>query len=182
MDIYIFNFDIVVKCEVSCEMLVFCQIKKMRTQWNWTQTAPSRIFWPHQDKRFYTSVQLLLQQRSTHRLSTLTLKSSKCHLYLRHVFYHASCSSLAHRAILHAGFGVGGTTRWWWRLNRRCQSAEETSNKSQTQTTPSAEHGPAIAMAYIIWEAEHVTWVAGKFKVDASHASTQGDDAKRTCK
>lgn len=33
-------------------------------------------------------------------------------------------------------------------------------------------------MAYVIREAEHVAWVAGKFEIDASHASTQGNDAK----
>lgn len=65
-------------------------------------------------------------------------------------------------------------------MNRRCQSAEETSNKCQTQTTPGAEHGPAVTVAYIIWEDEYVAWVAGKFKIDTGHASAQGDDAKRT--
>lgn len=35
-------------------------------------------------------------------------------------------------------------------------------------------------MAYVIGEAEHVAWVAGKFEINASHTSTQGDDAKRT--
>lgn len=87
---------------------------------------------------------------------------------------------LTHTAILHAGFGVGSTARWWWRLNRRCQSAEKTSNKCQTQTTPGAEHGPAVTMAYVIWEAEYVARVAGKFKIDASNTRAQGNDAKCT--
>lgn len=65
-------------------------------------------------------------------------------------------------------------------MNGRCQSAEETSNKCETQTTPGAEHRPAVTMAYVIGEAEHVAWVAGKFEINASHTSTQGDDAKRT--
>lgn len=63
-------------------------------------------------------------------------------------------------------------------MNGRCQSAEETSNKGQTQTTPGAEHGPAVTVAYVIREAKYVARVAGKFKIDAGHAGTQSDDAK----
>lgn len=180
----IFNFD----GFVSCEMLgfFFLSSNQENAHWNRTRTAPSRVFWSHQDKRFYISVQLFYStgphtgcpHLHVECSVQLPLKSSGCALWLRLVFFHSSSpfDSLAHHAILHAGFGVGSTARW--RLNRRWQSAEETSNKCQTQTAPGAEHGPAVTVAYVIREAEHVAWVAGKFEIDASHASTQGNDAK----
>lgn len=61
------------------------------------------------------------------------------------------------------------------------QGAEEAGQQSEAESSPGTKHGPAIAMANVLWEAEHVAWVAGQLKVDSCHARAQGDDAARSC-
>lgn len=61
------------------------------------------------------------------------------------------------------------------------QGAEEASQQSEAESSPGTKHGPAIAMANVLWEAEHVAWVAGQLKVDSCHARAQGDDAACSC-
>lgn len=88
--------------------------------------------------------------------------------------------ALAHRSVLHARLRTGGTG-WWRRLNRWCQGAEESCYEGQSQPSPGTEHGAAVTMAYIIREAEQITWVARQFEVDAGHTGAQRDDAEGTC-
>lgn len=82
---------------------------------------------------------------------------------------------LADSAILLSGLGAGGSG---YRLDRGSQGAEETGNEGEAETTPGAEHGPAIAVADVIRQAVQVPWVTRKLEVDAGNAGTEGDDAE----
>lgn len=67
------------------------------------------------------------------------------------------------------------------RAEGRRQGAEEAGQQREAESSPGTEHGPAIAMANVLRQAEHVARVAGQLKVDARHARAQGDDAARSC-
>lgn len=58
------------------------------------------------------------------------------------------------------------------------QRAEEASDEGQTQTAPSAEHGPAVTVTDVVWEAVYVARVTGQLEVDACYTGAQGYDAK----
>lgn len=85
---------------------------------------------------------------------------------------------LADGAVLLSGLGAGGSG---YRLDRGSQGAEEASNKGEAETTPGAEHGPAVAVADVVRQAVQVTWVTRKLKIDASNAGTEGNDAEGSC-
>lgn len=82
---------------------------------------------------------------------------------------------LTHGPVFLAGLGARGTRNW---LYGGCQCTEESSDEGQTQTAPSAEHGPAVAVTDVVREAVYVTWVTGQLEVDSCHAGAQGNDAK----
>lgn len=63
----------------------------------------------------------------------------------------------------------------------RGEGAQEASQQCEAQSTPSAEHGPAVTVADVLWYPEHVARVAGEFEIDASHACAQGDYAACSC-
>lgn len=85
---------------------------------------------------------------------------------------------LSHAAVLLPGLvhhgGVGG-------VQRRGEGTQETSQQREAQSSPGAEHGPAVTVADVLRYPEHVAGVAGEFKIDASHARAQGDYAARSC-
>lgn len=85
---------------------------------------------------------------------------------------------LSHAAILLSGFvhhrGVRG-------VQGRGEGAQEASQQREAQSTPSAEHGPAVTVADVLRYPKHVARVAGEFKIDASHACAQGDYAAGSC-
>lgn len=63
----------------------------------------------------------------------------------------------------------------------RGEGAQEASQQREAQSTPGAEHGPAIPVADVLRYPEHVARVAGQFEIDASHARAQGDYAACSC-
>lgn len=85
---------------------------------------------------------------------------------------------LSHAAVLLPGLVHH---RGVWGVQRRGEGAQETSQQREAQSTPSAEHGPAVTVADVLWYPEHVAGVAGEFKIDASHARAQGDYAACPC-
>lgn len=85
----------------------------------------------------------------------------------------------SHGSVLLPGL-VGGGARGG-RAEGRGQGAEEAGQQREAEPSPGTEHGPAIAMANVLREAEHVARVAGQLEVDARHARAQGDDAARSC-
>lgn len=82
---------------------------------------------------------------------------------------------LADGAVLLSGLGAGGS---WDGLDGGGQGAEEASDESEAEAPPGAEHGPAIAVADVIWQAVQVSWVTGKLEVDTSDTCAEGDDAE----
>lgn len=84
---------------------------------------------------------------------------------------------LTHCAVFLPGFGAGGA--WDW-LNGGSQRAEEASDKRQAQATPGTEHGPAVTMADVVWEAVQVARIARKLKINSRYAGAQRDDAEGT--
>lgn len=70
--------------------------------------------------------------------------------------------------------GAGGR-RW---LDGGGQGTEKAGDEGEAQAAPGTEHGPAIAVAYVVWETEQVARIAGELEVDASHTGAQRDDAE----
>lgn len=85
---------------------------------------------------------------------------------------------LSHAAVLLPGLVHHGGV---WGVQRRGEGTQETSQQCKAQTTPGAEHGPAVTVADVLRYPEHVAGVAGEFKIDASHACAQGDYAACSC-
>lgn len=53
------------------------------------------------------------------------------------------------------------------------QCAQEASQQRQTQAAPRAEHGPAVSVADVLGDPEHVARVAGQLEVDPGHARAE---------
>lgn len=101
--------------------------------------------------------------------------------YCLYVFHSAWCCfvgrlRLTHCAVFLPGFEAGGA---WDRLNGGSQRAEEAGDERQAQATPGAEHGPAVTVADVVWEAVQVARIAGKLKIDSCYTGAQRDDAER---
>lgn len=90
----------------------------------------------------------------------------------------SSGASASHAAILLPGFVRHGGVRG---VQGRGEGAQEASQQREAQSTPGAEHGPAIPVADVLRYPEHVARVAGQFEIDASHARAQGDYAACSC-
>lgn len=63
-------------------------------------------------------------------------------------------------------------------LNGGSQGAEEARDEGEAQAAPGAEHGPAVAVADVVREAEQVPRETRKFEIDAGDAGAEGDDAE----
>lgn len=88
------------------------------------------------------------------------------------------CNTLSHTAVLLPRFVHHGGL---WRVERRGQCAQETSQQRKAQSSPCAKHGPAITMTDVLWYAKHVAGIAGQFKVDPSHTCAKRDYAACPC-
>lgn len=89
------------------------------------------------------------------------------------------CSAVSHAAVLLPGLGHHGAL---WRVERRSQRAEKTSQQCEAQSSPRTKHGPTITVTDVLWYAKHVARIAGQFKVDPSHTCAKGDYAARPYK
>lgn len=89
-------------------------------------------------------------QRLSGRLSDVVSNNRARHGRLRR-------RRLSHAAILLPGFvhhwGVRG-------VQGRREGAQEARQQREAQSTPSAEHGPAVTVADVLWYPEHVARVA----------------------
>lgn len=86
--------------------------------------------------------------------------------------------ALADGAILLSGLGAG---RSGYRLDGGSQGAEEAGDEGEAETSPGAEHGPAIAMANVVRQAVQIPWITGKLEVNAGNTGTEGNDAEGSC-
>lgn len=87
-------------------------------------------------------------------------------------------ASASHAAVLLPGFVRHGGVRG---VQGRGEGAQEASQQREAQSTPGAEHGPAVPVADVLRYPEHVARVAGQLEIDASHARAQGDYAACSC-
>lgn len=82
----------------------------------------------------------------------------------------AGPAALSHTAILLPGLVHHRGLR---RVQGGSQRAQEASQQRQAQSAPSTEHGPAVSVADVLRDPEHVARVAGQLEVDAGHARAE---------
>lgn len=81
-----------------------------------------------------------------------------------------SSDRLSHAAILLPGLVHHRGLR---RVQGRGQRAQKTRQQGQAQAAPRAEHGPAVPVADVLRDPEHVAREAGQLEVDAGHARAE---------
>lgn len=82
----------------------------------------------------------------------------------------AGPAALSHAAVLLPRLVHHGCLR---RVQGGGQRAQEAGQQRQAQSAPRTEHGPAVSVADVLGDAEHVARVAGQLEVDAGHARAE---------